>query len=70
MVKFNLQREHVEIAVGGSLLFISFFLSLLMVIRVIGVSFVLCFLLLSSSLAGLIIGLHGIYGLWIRRRRG
>ncbi|RLI23564.1 hypothetical protein DRO57_08560 [Candidatus Bathyarchaeota archaeon] len=69
MFRFNLQKEHVEIAVGGALLFISFFLSFLMVIRIIGASFVLCFLLLSSSLAGLIIGLHGIYGLWIRRRR-
>jgi len=67
MVK--LEREAVEVIVGGLLLVVSFLISFLMVIDVIEKSIILSILAFSSSLAGLTIGLHGIYGLVTSRRR-
>ncbi len=66
MVK--LEREAVETVVGGVLLVVSFVVSFLMVIEVIEKSIILSILAFSLSLAGLTIGLHGIYGLVSRRR--
>jgi len=67
MVKF--EREVVEIVVGGLLLVVSFLVSFLMVIDVIEKSIILSILAFSLSLAGLTIGLYGIYGLVASRRR-
>ncbi|MCC6042824.1 MAG: hypothetical protein LM598_04275 [Candidatus Verstraetearchaeota archaeon] len=66
----SLEREVVEIVVGGSLLVIGFLMSFLMVIDVIEKSIILSILAFSLSLAGLVIGLYGIYGLALSRRRG
>jgi hypothetical protein len=66
----SLEREVVEIVVGGSLLVVGFLTSFLMVIDVIEKSIILSILAFSLSLAGLIIGLYGIYGLVLSRRRG
>jgi len=66
MVKF--EREVVEVIVGGLLLVVSFLISFLMVIDVIEKSIALSILAFSLSLAGLAIGLYGIYGLVISRR--
>ena len=68
MVKF--EREVVETIVGGVLLVVSFLVSFLMAIDVIEKSIILSILAFSLSLAGLTIGLYGIYGLVISRRRG
>lgn len=65
----NIQREYVEIFIGGFMLVTSFLVSFFMVIDLIEKSYFLSILAFSSSLAGLIIGFHGIYGLVISRRR-
>ncbi len=65
----KLEKEIAEIAVGGSLLIFSFVVSFLMVIGVIEKSIVLSMLAFSLSMAGLAVGLHGIYGLVASRRR-
>jgi hypothetical protein len=68
MVK--LEKEVVGIVVGGVLLVISFLISFFMVIGIIEKSIILSILAFSLSLAGLTIGLYGIYGLALSRRRG
>ncbi|MCX8171756.1 MAG: hypothetical protein N3E47_07355 [Candidatus Bathyarchaeota archaeon] len=65
----NIQREYVEIIVGGVMLVASFLISFLMVIGVIEKSYVLSIITFISSFAGLLIGYHGIYGLIIARRK-
>jgi uncharacterized membrane protein len=65
----EIQREHVEIIVGGILLIMGFLISLFMVINILEKSFALSILALSSSFSGLALGFHGIYGLVILRRR-
>jgi hypothetical protein len=65
----EIQREHVEIIVGGILLIMGFLISLFMVINILEKSFALSILALSSSFSGLTLGFHGIYGLVILRRR-
>lgn len=66
----RIQREYLEIIIGGIMLVISFLVSFLMVIEVIEKSYLLSILLFLASFAGLLIGFHGIYGLIIARRRG
>jgi hypothetical protein len=65
----NLEKEVVEIVVGGLLLVVGFLMSFLMVIDIIEKSIILSILAFSLSLAGLTIGLYGIYGLVLSRRR-
>lgn len=67
MVAF--EKEHFEIAIGGFLLVVSFLISLFMVIGVLEPSFSLSILAFSASLAGLLLGFHGLYGLIFRYRR-
>lgn len=66
MTKMN--REALEVVVGGSLLVISFLISFLMVIDVLEKDMLLSILAFSVSFAGLLIGFHGIYGLVSARR--
>jgi hypothetical protein len=66
----NLEKEVVEIVVGGLLLVVGFLMSFLMVIDIIEKSIILSILAFSLSLAGLTIGLYGIYGLVLSRRKG
>ncbi|MCS7094598.1 MAG: hypothetical protein NZ988_02135 [Thaumarchaeota archaeon] len=54
--------ERVQIALGGSMLVSGFLLSFMMVIGAIDKDVLLSFLAYALSLAGLAIGLHGIYG--------
>lgn len=54
--------EGAQIALGGALLVFGFLLSFMMVVGVIDKDFILSFLSYALSLAGLAIGLHGIYG--------
>jgi hypothetical protein len=68
MPKF--EKEVVEIVVGGALLVVSFLVSFFMVIGIIEKSIILSILAFSLSLAGLTIGLYGIYGLFFSRRKG
>jgi len=65
----NMQREYIEIIIGGFMLVVGFLSSFFMVIDLIEKSYPLSILAFSFSLAGLIIGFHGIYGLVISRRR-
>jgi hypothetical protein len=67
MAKF--EKEVVEIVVGGVLLVVSFLISFFMVIDIVEKSIILSILAFSLSLAGLTIGLYGIYGLVLSRRR-
>ncbi len=64
----DLTSEPVEIVIGAGLMVLSFLLSLLMTIRVIEPSFLLAFASYSFSIAGLIIGFHGLYNLILTRR--
>ncbi|MEM2734549.1 MAG: hypothetical protein QXJ19_07315 [Candidatus Bathyarchaeia archaeon] len=65
----NIQREYIEIIIGGFMLVVGFLSSFFMVIDLMEKSYLLSILAFSFSLAGLIIGFHGIYGLIISRRR-
>jgi hypothetical protein len=68
MVKF--EKEVVKIIVGAVLLILGFLMSFFMVIGVLEKSIILSILAFSSSLAGLTVGLYGMYGLVLSRRRG
>jgi len=69
MTRLVLEKEVLEIILGTFLLFLSFFLTLLTVIKVMEPSFLLMFLFYSLSLTGLVIGLHGLYGFIFAKRR-
>jgi len=68
MTKLVLEKELLEIILGAFLMFLSFILTLFSVIRIIEPSFILMFLLYSLSLAGLVIGLHGLYTFILAKR--
>ncbi|MEM2498234.1 MAG: hypothetical protein QXK12_06605 [Candidatus Nezhaarchaeales archaeon] len=63
------RKEHIEVAVGLLLLSLSVFASLLMAVNVITPRIILSFTIYSASLTGLVIGLHGVYGLIIPTKR-
>ncbi|MEM2103524.1 MAG: hypothetical protein QW717_01365 [Candidatus Bathyarchaeia archaeon] len=64
----KIEKEVLEVVLGVFLMVLSFFLTLLTVIRTIESSFILMFLLYSMSLSGLVIGLHGLYSFILTRR--
>jgi hypothetical protein len=64
----DLKGETTEIIIGVNLMVLSFLLSLLMTIRSIEPSFILAFASYALSLAGLVMGFHGLYGLILIRR--
>ncbi|MEM3578941.1 MAG: hypothetical protein QXL54_01805 [Candidatus Bathyarchaeia archaeon] len=68
MAKLVLEKEILEIILGAALMFLSFLLTLLSVVRLIEPSFILMFLFYSLSLAGLIVGLHGLYTFILAKR--
>jgi len=64
----NLSSEFIEIIVGVIMMILGFFSSLLMTIRVLQPDFILAFGSYGLSLAGFVIGAHGLYGIILVRR--
>jgi len=55
-------KEAAEILVGFTLIFTAFILSFMMVVDVIQKDILLSLLAYSLSLAGIVVGLHGVLG--------
>jgi|YelNatPaOPRAMG01_1025707.scaffolds.fasta_scaffold06033_3 hypothetical protein len=68
MAKLPLEKEKLEIVLGVFLMFLSFLLTFLTVIKVVEPNIALMFLFYSMSLTGLIVGLHGLYTLILTKR--
>jgi len=65
----DLEKESTKmIIIGASLMVSSFLLFLLMTIKVIEPNFILIFASHSLSIAGLVIGYHGLYHSLLTRR--
>jgi fatty-acid desaturase len=60
-------REVYEILVGFTLVFTAFILSFMMVVGVLEKDILLSLLAYSMSLAGIVVGLHGVLG-YVRER--
>jgi cytochrome c biogenesis protein CcdA len=60
-------REVYEILVGFTLVFTAFILSFMMVVEVLEKDILLSLLAYSMSLAGIVVGLHGVLG-YVRER--
>jgi|YNPMSStandDraft_1061717.scaffolds.fasta_scaffold55725_2 fatty-acid desaturase len=60
-------REAYEILVGFTLVFTAFILSFMMVVGVLEKDILLSLLAYSMSLAGIVVGLHGVLG-YVRER--
>ena len=68
MAKLSLEKEKLEIVSGFLLMFLSFSLTFLAVIKAVESNITLMFLFYSMSLIGLIVGLHGLYTLILAKR--
>jgi fatty-acid desaturase len=60
-------REMYEMLVGFTLVFTAFILSFMMVVGVLEKDILLSLLAYSMSLAGIVVGLHGVLG-YVRER--